>query len=538
MTHTKTQTSLAGHSIAMLSILAIMCLALPAATQEDRAMSSNTYTATINAPEFPKGLDWINTPSPIELKNLRGKIVLLDFWTYCCINCMHVIPDLKRLEKKYPDELVVIGVHSAKFTTEQETENIYQAVQRYGIQHPVVNDSQMEIWKRYAVRAWPTLVLIDPDGKVAGQHSGEGIYKLFDQAIGELIQIFDGRGTLDRTPLQLHGAKPPDTSATMLRFPGKVLADPKGNRLFISDSGNHRIVVASLDDHRLLSIIGTGSQGLTDGDFSTARFNDPQGLAVDGELLYVADRQNHAIRTVDLAKNTVSTLVGKGKQGRTPPRRAPASQTSLNSPWALWLHEDTLFIAMAGPHQIWKINLKQNLVDIHAGTGQEARIDGSLLASAFAQPSGLTSDGKRLYVADSEISSIRAVDISPNGEVSTLAGGNLFDFGDRDGPGLTARFQHPLGVAWKDGMLYIADTYNNKIKRLNVTTGWVETIAGIGKPGTQDGPIATASFDEPGGISISEENVYVADTNNHLIRRLNLRSGLVSTIEVKDNQKR
>jgi thiol-disulfide isomerase/thioredoxin len=118
--------------------------------------------ALVRAPEFPAGMQWLNTATPLRLADLRGKIVLLDFWTYCCINCMHIIPELTALERKYPNELVVIGVHSAKFHNEGDSENIRQAILRYEIQHPVVNDRDFRIWRSYAVRAWPTLMVIKP----------------------------------------------------------------------------------------------------------------------------------------------------------------------------------------------------------------------------------------------------------------------------------------------------------------------------------------------------------------------------------------
>ncbi|HEX2869201.1 MAG TPA: thioredoxin-like domain-containing protein [Ignavibacteriales bacterium] len=136
---------------------------------------ANRYTNG-DAPEFPDGLDWLNVDHPIKLSDLRGKVVLLDFWTFCCINCMHIIPDLKKLEAKYPGELAVIGVHSAKFLSEQETGNIRQAILRYDIEHPVVNDKDFKIWTSYGANAWPTVVLIDPRGDVVGHHSGEGVY--------------------------------------------------------------------------------------------------------------------------------------------------------------------------------------------------------------------------------------------------------------------------------------------------------------------------------------------------------------------------
>jgi len=488
---------------------------------------------TVNAPEFPEGLQWLNTERPLSLRELRGKVVLLDFWTYCCINCMHILPDLKKLERKYADALVVIGVHSAKFFTEQETENIRQAILRYEIEHPVVNDSQMIVWSLYGVRAWPTLVLIDPNGKIVGYHSGEGIYEVFDRAIAQVIQAAEAKGTLKRGALNLRLERDREPR-TVLRFPGKVLADARTGRLFIADSNHHRIVVASLQDGTVQMVIGSGMPGLEDGAFETARFNNPQGMAydADADVLYIADTDNHAIRKADLRRRTVATLAGTGEQSRFyPPRAGKGREVALNSPWDVVLVGNTLFIAMAGSHQLWRLNLTTLEAEPHAGTGREARIDGPLRTSALAQPSGITTDGKKLYFADSEVSCIRAADINPNGSLETLVGGDLFEFGDRDGFGNAARLQHPLGVVYVDGVIYVADTYNNKIKRLDPRTRRIETFLGTGAAGARDGDNPT--FDEPGGISYANGKLYIADTNNHLIRVADLKTKRVETFRLR-----
>ncbi len=488
---------------------------------------------TVNAPDFPEGLQWLNTDRPLSLRELRGKVVLLDFWTYCCINCMHILPDLKKLERKYADALVVIGVHSAKFFTEQETENIRQAILRYDIEHPVVNDNQMLVWQQYAVRAWPTLVLIDPSGKIIGYHAGEGIYDIFDRAIAEAIRTAEAKGTLKRGALDLKLERDKE-ARTVLRFPGKVAADERTNRLFIADSNHHRILVVSLNDHSIEAVIGSGAPGLEDGAFDRARFNNPQGMAYDpdADTLYIADTDNHAIRKADLRKRVVETLAGTGEQSRAyPPRPGRGREVALNSPWDVVVRGDTLYIAMAGSHQLWRLNLKTLEAAPHAGTGREACIDGKLSASALAQPSGITTDGKRLYFADSEVSCIRAADIDPDGEVETLVGGDLFEFGDVDGVGRQARLQHPLGVVYVDGFLYVADTYNNKIKRLDPRTRRIETFLGTGAAGARDGENPT--FDEPGGLCYAHGKLYIADTNNHLIRVADLKTKRVTTLPLR-----
>ena len=489
------------------------------------------FQAKTRAPELTGGAGWLNTDKPITLAALHGKVVLLDFWTYCCINCMHIIPDLKKLEHKYPNELVVIGVHSAKFKTEKESENIQQAILRYGIEHPVVNDNQFQIWHAYAVNSWPTLALIDTDGYMIGEISGEGVYDTLDKYIGETITKARADGKLNETPLNLalERAKFADTP---LLYPGKVLADGPSNRLFISDSNHNRIVISSLDG-KLIETIGAGSIGKDDGDFDKATFNHPQGMALSGDTLYVADTENHMIRRIDLKARKVETIAGTGEQAHQILSGGGDAKTiALNSPWDLQIVGRSLYIAMAGPHQVWVLDLDKNAINFYAGSphGQEARVDGNLQESAFAQPSGITTDGKRLYTADSEISSIRSVDLSPNGKVMTLVGGDLFEFGDRDGIGDEVRLQHPLGVTYDNGSLFVADTYNHKIKKINISQRSAESWLGTGKPGLKDGK--SPQFYEPGGLSIANGKMYIADTDNQAIRVVDLKSRDTKTLVI------
>jgi DNA-binding beta-propeller fold protein YncE len=495
------------------------------------------YEGKVNAPDFPEGLQWLNTERPISIRQLRGKVVLLDFWTYCCINCMHIIPQLKKLEKKYPDELVVIGVHTAKFTTEKETDNIRQAILRYEIEHPVINDKDHTVWSEYAVRAWPTLMLIDPAGKVVGRLEGEGGFEALDQYIAEMIKAFDAKKQLDRRPLGL-ALERHRAPTGLLAFPGKVLADEQSGQLFISDSNHNRIVVVSLAAQSVKEIIGAGDIGFSDGDYNSATFNHPQGMAFDAVAgtLYVADTENHALRAVDLRKRTVTTIAGTGEQSRQYVTfGGQGRQVALNSPWDLTLHDGMLYIAMAGPHQLWRMNPKTGGITPFAGTGREGRLDGPLDQAALAQPSGITSDGKKLYFADSEVSSIRAADLDPSGNVSTIVGEDLFEFGDRDGRGDQVRLQHPLGVAYHDGWLYVADTYNNKIKRVSPAARTSETFAGTGESGLEDG--GPARFDEPSGLTAAGGKLYVADTNNHAIRVIDLKTRRTETLQLKGLEK-
>ncbi len=494
---------------------------------------TRSFAGTEAAPDFPGDLDWLNVARPVSLADLRGKVVLLDFWTYGCINCIHIIPDLKRLEEQYADELVVVGVHSAKFENEGETDNIRNIVARYDIQHPVVNDKDFLVWRQWGAQAWPTLVLIDPNGNIVGGHSGEGIYAVFQPVIDSLVEEFDAQDRVDRTPLDLVLEKEalPDS---VLSFPGKVLADGDGGRLFVADTNHHRILVTDLATGEVLDVAGSGLPGYLDGGFGVAEFDQPQGMALaeDGRTLYLADTGSHAIRALDLETRQVSTLLGTGDQAaRYPPLPGFGPDVAITSPWDVALDRGTLYIAMAGSHQIWALNLETSGASWFAGSGRESTLNGRRLDAELAQPSAVVvlSDGSIAF-ADSESSSIRKADPGEAGETGILAGSdtNLFEFGDVDGIGTEARLQHPLGLEFAEGALWVADTYNSKIKQLDPATGRISTLSG-GDQGWADGTGTGASFSEPGGISYAAGRLYVADTNNHAVRVVDLESGEVST---------
>jgi thiol-disulfide isomerase/thioredoxin len=477
----------------------------------------------VRAPELPSNQAWLNIDCPLSLQQLRGQVVILDFWTYCCINCLHVLPDLKYLEQKFQDQLTVIGIHSAKFDNEKEVENIRQAILRYDIEHPVIVDSGFEVWQQYAVRAWPTLMVIDPEGYVVRCVSGEGHRDDLDQIVEQLIQEHQGKGTFSAQKLSLILEKQRQPLMTPLAFPGKVLATPVG--LFIADSAHHRLIVSSLQGE-VQYLIGTGQSGLTDGCFSEAQFFSPQGMTfdVENQLLYVSDTENHAIRQIDLQRQVVKTIAGTGEQSKNIRlHRGTGLTTELNSPWDVQQIGNSLFIAMAGAHQIWKLQLETLAITTYAGRGAEACIDGSLTESAFAQPSGMTTDGKQLFIADSEVSSIRGINLAEQ-QVKTICGsGELFDFGDVDGSGAKVRLQHCLGVEYFQDYLWIADTYNNKIKRVDVRTGACETVLGRSLSNRNN-----TDFSEPSGLSGIYSFLFIADTNNHVIRRVD-----VNTLDVK-----
>lgn len=466
------------------------------------AAAMRDYAGSTPAPDFPPGLDWINTGGQaLSLDDIKGRVVLLDFWTYGCINCQHIIPDLKKLQAEYGNALVVIGVHSAKFAREGKTENIRKIALRYGRTEPIVNDKDFQIWRSYGVHAWPTLVLIDPAGNAIGKLAGEGHYALLDEIIGGTIAQFAKTDQIKRTPLPFTSAlQMPDTP---LLFPGKVLADAQGGRLFIADSNHNRIVVTDFTG-AVQTVIGSGTAGLRDGNFTQAQFHGPQGMTLaDANTLYVVDTLNSAIRVVDLQQRTVRTVAGTGEQRYLRSDEYPAQGTPLNSPWDVLWHDGVLYIAMAGQHQLWTYDPITQQLAVFAGDRREALDDGPRLNASFNQPSGLAIADDILYVADAEASAIRAIELA-GGEVRTLVGTGLFEFGDRDGVGNQVLLQHPLGISAWDGLLYLADTYNGKLKVLNPRNRRVDTL--------------TDGLDEPGGLDVANGKVFIADTNHHVIK--------------------
>jgi len=494
-------------------------------------------TRLVHAPEFPAGLTWYNAAQPLTLASLKGKVVLLDFWTYCCVNCMHVLPDLKYLEDKFKDApFQVIGVHCAKFPNEKVDRHVRHAILRYGIQHPVVVDPDFSVWQRYAVRAWPTLVVVDPVGYIVGHLPGEGHRGQIEAYLEQALPHYRAEGVVREGGAAVHveqeAVRPASRPETALNYPGKLAADPSAGTLWIADSGHHQLVEVRKDGE-VLRRIGAGQPGLADGAPAAARLREPQGLCVAGGTLYVADTGNHALRAVDLDSGKVATIAGTGQQAAFGAKGGPAQQSPLNSPWDLLHRDGTLYIAMAGPHQLWRMNLARRWVEPHAGSGREEIVDGPLAVAALAQPSGIALWGDKLVFADSEVSALRTAGIDADGAVETLIGEGLFKFGDRDGKKGEAQLQHPLGVAVHEGWIYVADTYNHKLKVYHTEQRLLRTLAGSGTPGTEDGPLAKARFFEPGGLAFLDGKLYVADTNNHALRRVDLAEATVETVELK-----
>ncbi|WP_153813721.1 NHL domain-containing thioredoxin family protein [Streptomyces sp. SUK 48] len=460
----------------------------------------------VRAPELTGKGGWLNTGGrAYTLSDLRGRIVVLDFWTFCCINCLHVLDELRELEHRHPDTVVVIGVHSPKFAHEAEHAAVADAVERYGVAHPVLDDPELATWKQYAVRAWPTLVVVDPEGYVVAQHAGEGHVHAIERLVTELAAEHGAKGTLRRGDGPY---VPPEPEPTTLRFPGKALLLPSGN-LLVSDTTRHQLVELAADGETVVRRIGQGGRRLVDGPEDRARFQEPQGLALlpDGSVV-VADTVHHALRRFDPGTGRTTTLAGTGRQWmQGAATSGPARETDLSSPWDVAWWQGRVWIAMAGVHQLWTYDPEDGTVAVAAGTTNEGLVDGPAAEAWFAQPSGLAATADRLWLADSETSALRWVD--PDGAVHTAVGTGLFDFGHRDGAAGQALFQHPLGVtALPDGSVAVADTYNHALRRYDPATGEVTTLA--------------TDLREPSDAVLVGEDIVVVESARHRLTRLRL----------------
>ena len=464
----------------------------------------------MRAPEL-SGADWLNTGGKqIRLAELRGKIVLLDFWTSGCINCLHVLDELRPLEEEFADVLVTIGVHSPKFLHEGEAGAIEAAVRRYGVRHPVLNDPELTTWSQYAVKAWPTLVVVDPAGYVVHVAAGEGHGEALRRVIAELVQTHEADDTLRRggSPYV-----PIEDQPAELSFPSKAVVTAEG-RILVADTAHHSVVEFASDGETVVRRFGSGERGSADGAFDVATFAEPSGLALlpvevadrVGYHLLVADTAGHLLRGIDLVTGEVSTVAGTGNQWRDGQTEGKAREIDLTSPWDVVWWDGRAIVAMAGNHTLSAFDPVEGTVSRFAGTTVEGLRDGALGEAFFAQTSGLAVQGKRLWLADAETSALRWIE---DGEVHTAVGTDLFSFGHRDGDADEALLQHPLGVAvLPDGTIAIADTYNGAIRRYDPETRQVSTIA--------------EDFAEPSGLLVTDDSLLVVESAAGRLRALPL----------------
>lgn len=468
------------------------------------------------APEIDRhGLVWFNTADPLSLAMLRGRIVILDFWTDSCINCLQLLPTLQRVEERFPTEVVVIGIHSPKFIAERRPEHVAEAIRRTGIRHPVAHDPSMMLWDAYAVRVWPTLVFLSPDGYVIGETAGEPTPDALLRGLDDLTRQFREEDSL--RPAQLPLSTLP-AGGRRLRYPGKIKPCPADRPLWaVADSGHHQVGLFD-DAGTEAARYGTGLPGFVDGGPGEARFRSPQGLACDRAAIWVTDTGNHALRRIDRASGQVSTVAGLGLRGGPLRLAEPAAGAALASPWDAEVIGAAIYIANAGTHQIARYDVGDGRLHPVAGTGGEGLVDGPARQALLAQPSGLaaTTDRRGLFFVDAETSSVRLLSLDGDPRVTTLVGQGLFAFGHRDGAFEQALLQHPLGLAAGDGLLYVADSYNGLVRRLDLRSRQVAALdigdCGGCRPGG-----------EPAGIAVAgPARLLLSDSNNHRIVEVDL----------------
>lgn len=492
-----------------------------------------------------RDLHWYNVDHPLGLEALRGRVVLLDFSTFCCVNCLHMLPTLRRVAETYGDAVTVISVHSPKFPAERDPASLRRALARHDIRHPVIHDPDLVLWDQYCVRAWPTLVLLGPDGQVVGQLSGEPDPDRLLEGIGAMVRHRRNGGVPAADAGACAGVSEADGEpGGQLRFPGKLRAVPPGDgercawraaRWAVADTGHHQIVLLD-DDGAVVDRLGSGRADLSDGPANNgpanngAAFAMPQGLAVTAQAFWVADTGNHALRRIDRHSGMVTTVAGDGRRGL--PLRAPCAgaRTALASPWDVEVLSgigpdgDWLAVANAGTHQIAAFDPHNGMVVPLAGTGAEAIVDGPGEQAVLAQPSGLAfdADDGALYFVDAESSAVRRLDLTGTPMVETLVGRGLFDWGDADGPFAEASLQHPMGLARFGCGLVVADSYNHCLRFVDLRGGQVHTIAdgagpcGPSGPGGPGGPGPILA--EPSGVFVAgPSRLMVSDTNNHRI---------------------
>lgn len=463
----------------------------------------------LRAPEL-RGRRWLNTGGEeLSLVGLRGRIVVLDFWTFCCVNCLHVLDELRPLEQEFADSLVIIGVHSPKFEHEGRPEAVEAAVERYAVHHPVLDDPDLVTWDAYTARAWPTLVVIDPESYIVGQMSGEGHGPGIASLVRELISEHSARGTLRQGDSPY---VPPSSDSTQFRFPGKAVSLGDGG-FVVSDTAHHQIVLLESDLRTERARFG-----------GPEVFEEPQGVCVLpsdaaerlGYDLLVADTVNHRIASIRLSDGRIRTEAGTGEQLRERSGGGAAHKQPLSSPWDIVWWLDRAVIAMAGTHQLWALHLatepENNTVAVLAGTSAEGLRDGAADEAWLAQPSGLavSASGDRVWIADSETSALRSIVVDDNGfRLETHIGQGLFDFGFVDGVRSQARMQHPLGVAEAaDGTVLVADTYNGAIRRFDPVTQVLST--------------ALTGLSEPSDVLLLDDGLIVVESSAHRVDRMRL----------------
>ena len=473
--------------------------------------------ARVAAPELSSALEWVNTDEAPTLAALRGRVVLLNLWSFDGVNCTNALPDIRFLENKYHDGLSVVGVHTPKYEYQRSAAPVLKAVNRNHIRHPVANDPAFVTWQAYGVQSWPTMALIDAQGQLAAILPGEGRRSEADAMIGHLLEEA-AKQDLRVYESQISSVRP--EARQPLRFPTHMLVT--NSSLWIADTGHNRILECS-HEGRIVRQFGSGNPGFWDGANMDSGFSSPHGIAMARDCLFVADTGNHALRRVRLLDGEVKTIAGTGVLGHDIAHEyVEPTKIAMSAPSGIAAIGDIIYVAVAGQNQIWQYNLNTSKLVVLAGSGKLGLEDGSGVGASLAQPMSLSAIGQQLIVVDSAASAIRALRLNDN-RVSTLLGKGLYDFGDVPGKPDVARLQNPLAACVDArGLVFIADSYNGKIKALNLRTTEVRTLN------------LPYTLQEPSGIALGANSLWIANTNAHEVVRVDLSSGQIKRLTISE----
>ena len=468
--------------------------------------------------------NWINVANPLTLKDLKGRVILLNFWTYDCVACTHILPQIKKLENELGNKLTVISIHSGKFDNQKNLNSIIKATLRHDITHAVINDSNLTIWNSFGVKAWPTLILIDPKGNIKKTYVGEKEADNLTDDVKKITNKF--RYDLNRDPLPLLLEKN-KIAKRVLNYPTKIeyvknfpFRAHNAPAFLIANSGKNNILVSSLSGEIILQI-GSGKSGFRDGSFEDAEFNMPTGMLYDAGKLYVADSGNHSIRLINFKEQSVATIVGSGQKGGAITKSSIAAKDAeLSFPTDLEFYPsiNQIAIANSGSNQILQYDLAKQEISALAGNGNMGIDDGKYPQNSLAQPYDLAIYNGKLYFVDSETSALRILE--KDGIVKTLIGKGLFDFGYKNGSKNQALMQHPLALTADDTGIYISDSFNHAIRKYDPISGEISTAIG-GSKGDSLGSSSNTKFDEPEGIISILDRFYLVDSNNNRIVIIN-----------------
>ncbi len=470
----------------------------------------------IIAPEFPETLQWLNLATPLRMTQLRGRVTALVFVNASSAWCQQRLNDLGTLRRRHPDHLHVVAIHVPRFDHERDARRVLKRLHRQPQDFPIAHDPDWVLWQHYGIEAWPTVVLIDDQGRVRDRIVGDAPVRDLDAQVAKLRDEIVPQ-SLNQQPIELRRNREPDLP---LQFPIGLAVGPQ--YIYVVDSGHHRVLECERNG-RVRRQFGSGGSGFIDGPMELSAFHHPTGLSLQRDTLYVADTGNHAVRRIKLATGDVDTLCGAGRPGQpqqgvvTDPRAVALDQPRAVAATA----SNVLCIATAGDNRIWTYDLNDRSLTLLAGSGASDVIDGEGDAAAFVSPTALAIVQQFLYVCDESASAIRSVHLRTR-QVTTLIGQNAWSFGHVDGPRADAMLQQPQALALdgETAVLWIADSGNDQLRNLRLGGGEVSSVT------------LPQRLHAPAGLVVADGVVWIADTDAHAVLRFDIADGSLRQIPI------